>query len=228
MRKSMKTNRKGQERNGKDDHITDLFFSSAAPCYILSVSYGNDSIALIQWAHEQGLENCFVVYADTGWAHPDWEERIKKGEALAEQYSFTTWRVRNRMQFAEWVKFKKMFPTNKYQWCTSYYKHSDRNRDKLIKKAGLKPLPHRSMECCPCVNAGRYDLRETPEICLERVRDLEQITGKTMYPVTRYMGASGIDEVMEWAASGRGKYNKRQSRLWNYRGEMCGSGMCGL
>jgi len=250
--------------------------------YVISASYGNDSIALIQWAHEKGLENCIVVYCDTGWSHPDWPERVKKGEALAEKYGFVTWQVRSMLQFAEWVELKRMFPTNKYQWCTSYLKiipfgefiefvdpdcdavvivgkrrseskkrentqefegdskyytgrtvwsplfnHSDSARNNLIKKASFKPLPHRSMECCPCVNAGRHDLAETPEICLDKVRKLEQITGKTMYAVSRYMGASGIDEVMEWANSDRGKYDRRQSLLWNYRGELCGSGLCG-
>ena len=257
--------------------------SGLAPCYILSVSYGNDSIALIQWAHEQGLDNCFVVYCDTGWAHPDWPARVKKGMALAESYGFMTWNVKGKYSFADWVRHKLMFPTNKYQWCTSYlkiipfgeflefidpfctatvivgkrrseskkrestqefethskyyagravwnplYKHCDKERNKLIKRAGFKPLPHRSLECCPCVNAGRHDLRMTPEICIDKVRELEKTTGKTMYSVTRYMGATGIDEVMEWAASGRGKYHKKQMRLWNYRGELCPSGLCGI
>lgn len=273
---------KSIEHDKEEGHTRNFYIPNVAPCYILSASYGNDSIALIQWAHEQGLENCFVVYADTGWAHPDWLDRVKSGETLAESCGFTTWRVRSRLQFADWVEFKKMFPTNKHQWCTSYlkiipfgeflefidplctatvivgkrraesksqestqeferhskyytdrtvwnplYKHSDCKRNELIKKAGFEHLPHRSLECCPCVNANRKDLREAPEICLDRVRALEKTTGKFMYSTTRYMGASGIDEVMEWAASGRGRYNRVQARLWNYRGELCGSGMCG-
>lgn len=251
--------------------------------YLISTSMGNDSIALIQWAHERELEDCYVIYMDTGWSHPDWSDRVRKGELLAEQYGFVTWRTRSRFTFAEWVEHKKMFPTNKYQWCTSYlkiipfgifldfidplcdatvivgkrrveskkrkstqefetksnyytgrtiwnplYKHSDKDRNKLLTRAGFKVLPHRSLECCPCVNAGRHDLRETPEVCIERVRSLEQVTGKTMYGTSRYQGASGIDEVMEWAASGKGKYKKGQGRLWNYKGELCGSGLCGL
>ena len=238
--------------------------------HVISVSYGNDSIALIQWAHESGLDNCIVVYADTGWAHPDWHDRVRQGEDLAESYGFVTWQVRSRLQFAEWVEHNKMFPTNKYQWCTSYlkiipfgeflefidpfcdatvvlgkrraeskkrkntkefekkstyysgrtvwnplYKHSDKERNRLIERAGFEPLKHRSLECCPCVNAGRSDLRQTPEACVARVRKLEKLTGKTMYAVSRYMGATGIDEVMEWAASDRGKYNRRQARHLN-------------
>lgn len=250
--------------------------------YLISSSMGNDSIALLQWAHERDLDDCYVIYADTGWGHPDWPARVEKGMRLAESYGFVTWTVRSYRGFGEWVAAKSMFPTNKYQWCTSYlkllpfaefldfidpyseatvvvgkrraeskkregtqefeqkseyytgrmiwnplFKHTDKERNQLIGRTGFKPLPHRSMECCPCVNAGRQDLRETPETCLERVRQLEQETGKTMYSVSRYQGATGIDEVMEWAASGRGKFHKDQTRLWNYKGELCGSGLCG-
>ena len=250
--------------------------------YLISTSMGNDSIALIQWAHDSKLEGCYVIYAETGWGHPAWPERVKRGMLLAEKYGFVTWTVESRWDFAGWVESKKMFPTNKYQWCTSYlklmpfaeflefidpyceatvvvgkrrsesvkrrhtqefeysskfytgrtiwnplYKHTDEQRNDILNKAGFKPLPHRSMECCPCVNAGRDDLRETPQACIERVRELEKTTGKTMYSRSRYQGAEGIDEVMEWAASSRGRFHKNQKRLWNYKGELCLSGLCG-
>lgn len=51
--------------------------------YVISASYGNDSMALMQWAHEHGLRGVTVVYCDTGWAAPNWELRIAEGEALA-------------------------------------------------------------------------------------------------------------------------------------------------
>jgi len=264
------------------NNIQATFFEQcAAPCYIISVSYGNDSIALIQWAHEQELDNCFVVYCDTGWAHPDWPARVKKGMALAEKYGFVTWNVKG-MGFEEMVMMKKGFPSNKMQFCSGIlkvipfgdfaefidpakeatviigkrraesqsranipefvpqsehqegrnvwhplYKHTDKERNKLIRKAGFKPLPHRSLECCPCVNANRMDLRQTPEVQLDKLRRLEAETGRELFRAYRHQGAWGIDEVMEWANSGRGQYIHGQGKLWNYRGELCGSGMCG-
>ena len=33
--------------------------------------------------------------------------------------------------------------------------------------------------------------------------------------------------LIQWANSGRGQYVHGQGKLWNYRGELCGSGMCG-
>ena len=40
------------------------------PDFVISVSYGNDSLAMIQWAHENSLDafgNVVVTYCDTGW-----------------------------------------------------------------------------------------------------------------------------------------------------------------
>ena len=33
--------------------------------YIISASYGNDSVAMIRWAYERGLKDVHVVYIDT-------------------------------------------------------------------------------------------------------------------------------------------------------------------
>jgi 3'-phosphoadenosine 5'-phosphosulfate sulfotransferase (PAPS reductase)/FAD synthetase len=36
--------------------------------YVLCVSWGNDSVAMIQLALEMQLENVAILYNDTGWA----------------------------------------------------------------------------------------------------------------------------------------------------------------
>ena len=50
--------------------------------YVIKASYGNDSIALIQWMVEHGHTNAFVLHNDTGWARSDWAERVEAGEAF--------------------------------------------------------------------------------------------------------------------------------------------------
>jgi 3'-phosphoadenosine 5'-phosphosulfate sulfotransferase (PAPS reductase)/FAD synthetase len=61
---------------------------------ILKCSGGNDSVALIQWAHEhlRTSDRILVVHGDTGWASPLWPERMKAVAALCERYGmgFTT------------------------------------------------------------------------------------------------------------------------------------------
>jgi 3'-phosphoadenosine 5'-phosphosulfate sulfotransferase (PAPS reductase)/FAD synthetase len=250
--------------------------------YLISVSYGNDSIALIQLAHELGLEDCYVVYADTGWAHPEWHKRVNAGINLAERYGFITWTVKGIFSFESLVRFKKGFPTNGFQFCSGMlkgiplgefadfidpltdavvvigkrreesvnrkdtpefennsqfhggrkvwhplYKHTEADRNKLIIKAGMPVLPHRSMECCPCVNANRGDLLKTPECQIEKVRRLEQEVGNYMFRANKHLGAKGIDEVLKWAISNKGQYRPGQGLLWNYRKEFCQSGLCG-
>lgn len=61
--------------------------------YVIFASYGNDSVALIQWAHEKGLKGVAVLYSDTGWAADWWEGRVEEGEALANSYGFGTFRT---------------------------------------------------------------------------------------------------------------------------------------
>ena len=46
--------------------------------HIIFASYGNDSVALIQWAHERRLTDVTVLYSDTGWAADWWAERVLK------------------------------------------------------------------------------------------------------------------------------------------------------
>ena len=249
--------------------------------YLLSASFGNDSIALIQWAHEHKLDDVLVLYCDTGWSHPEWPARVKRGFALAESYGFTTWQVKGEFDFQSIVLMRGGFPDNQYQWCSGLlkaiplnefsafldpscdatviigkrraesvkrkdlpefiegseyhegrrvwhplYAHTDRERDELIYRAGWEPLPHRSMECCPCVNASRKDLRHTPDSQLDKVRLLEKQIGRNMFRPAKHGGAMGIDQIVEWALSPPRRYRKGQQILFT-RAEMCGSGLCG-
>ena len=93
-------------------------------------------------------------------------------------------------------------------------RHTDDDRAALLKRAGWEELPHRSMECYPCINANRGDFKLLTE---ERIAYIEQLetemgvspsTGKpkTMFRPYRHLEAIGIREVVRWANSGRGKF----------------------
>jgi len=64
------------------------------PDYVVKCSYGNDSIALLQWLHEYDqkhpLGKVVVLYNDTGWATNWWPGRVANGEKMARQYGFLT------------------------------------------------------------------------------------------------------------------------------------------
>lgn len=76
---------------------------------VIFVSYGNDSIALIQWAHERGLRNVTCLYSDTGWAADWWTDRVAQGEALARSYGFAAERT-GSVGMIELVKQRKGWP----------------------------------------------------------------------------------------------------------------------
>lgn len=108
-------------------------------------------------------------------------------------------------------------------------------RNALILRAGFDVLPHRSMECNPCINANRADLRKVPEAKLIYIENLETDMGhtkegkpRTMFRPYRHQGATGIREVIKWADAERGKYKKDdpQLDLLSVNGD-CAGGWCG-
>jgi len=92
--------------------------------YVIFASYGNDSIALLQWAYEACLENVTVAYSDTGWAAENWAERVAKGEEWARWLGFQTHKIASEgMQSL--VERKKAWPRGgggKFQFCTQALK----------------------------------------------------------------------------------------------------------
>jgi len=104
------------------------------------------------------------------------------------------------------------------------YKHGDIERDSLLERAGFEVLPHRSLECHPCVNANRSDFHLLDADDIERVSSLEAVVGKNMFRPARHNGAQGIVNVVEWAK--RGKYIEGQEDMFDAG---CGSPFgCGL
>lgn len=92
--------------------------------FVISSSYGNDSVAMIQWAHEQGMHlfhDVTVTYCDTGWAKPEWAARVELGEQFARQCGFGVERLHS-MGMAELVRMKKGWPGNGQQFCTMHLK----------------------------------------------------------------------------------------------------------
>lgn len=85
--------------------------------FVIFVSYGNDSVALIQWAHEQGLEGVAVVFTDTGWAADGWMDRVELSEDWVRRLGFTPYRT-SSIGFRQLAREKKGFPTQRYQWCS--------------------------------------------------------------------------------------------------------------
>lgn len=115
----------------------------------------------------------------------------------------------NRAHFPEW----SVSPEGATVWAP-LVNCTDETRNTILVEAGLQPLPHRSEECYPCINANRADLVSLPEERIEFIETFEKEMGhtslgkpRTMYRPYRYMGATGIREIVRWAKSPRGKYD---------------------
>lgn len=88
---------------------------------LMSCSAGNDSVAMIQLAHEGNLRDVcpiHVCYVDTGWAASYWPARVAQVEALCAQYGFSFHRIRRGETFEELMLRKKGFPMPGKTWCS--------------------------------------------------------------------------------------------------------------
>jgi len=223
--------------------------------YVIFASYGNDSIALIQWAHERGLKNVSVAYSDTGWAADWWPARVEKAEAWVRTLGFEPVRIASEGMEAL-VMRKKAWPRGgggKYQFCTAALKeepalvwldgldpekevicmigirreesdnratfpewveesdaplvrHAEADRNVLLAKTPFAPLPHRSKECYPCVNARKKEIAALPDKKIATILTAETLAGvnskgnpRVMFSPKRHKGATGIIAVVKWA-----------------------------
>ncbi len=99
-----------------------LQFSSAPSVdYVIFASYGNDTIAMIQWAVEKGLKNVATLHNDTGWAAPWWQERVERCEAWVRTLGFAPHRTES-IGMEALVKGKLGWPRQGMQFCTDQLK----------------------------------------------------------------------------------------------------------
>ena len=87
------------------------------PRFVIFSSYGNNSVALIQWAHREELEDVVVVYSETGWAAKTWAARVERLEAWVRGLGYRTSRTTS-IGFRQLALNKKAFPTQQFQWCS--------------------------------------------------------------------------------------------------------------
>jgi Phosphoadenosine phosphosulfate reductase family len=252
--------------------------------FVIRASYGNDSVALIQWAREEGLSDVVVLYSDTGWARESWTARVEQMEAWVKSLGYTPARTHS-IGMKALVEQKKMFPQRLMQFCTKELKilptmawlekndperraiiltgirreesanraaapmflinsandggrcviqplahFTEADRNALLRRAGFEPLDHRSEEC-KCINSGRKDIKRWTEDDIAIIEEMEAAPlsskGKprTMFRPNKFMGATGIREVVRWAHSPPGKYDPTQEAL--ELGEPCDEAWCG-
>lgn len=217
---------------------------------IIRSNYSNNSLALIQWAYEQQIEDLVVCYVDTGWSAHGWLDYVARCEAFVKAQGFEVVHLHARMPFADLINTKQGFPTQRYQWCSLHLKgisflqwlderdpenqatilipkrngeqpehsiaqfiasceyHGDRKvwhplhqhsaaaRDALVEKTGFAVLPHRSLECDPCINSTVADLLRLHPLDIEKTAELEDDVDAPMFDPALCGGAAGIHALL--------------------------------
>lgn len=89
---------------------------------IISISGGNDSIAMLQWIIENrehfGDEEFTAVYVNTGWAVSWWADRIIKVERFCKDNNINFYEISAPQGFEELVRKKGIFPNRVQKYCT--------------------------------------------------------------------------------------------------------------
>lgn len=91
---------------------------------VIFASYGNDSIALIQWAHEHDMRDVIVAYSDTGWSADFWPARVERAESWVRSLGYERARIKSE-GMEGLVRRKKAWPRGgggKFQFCTEALK----------------------------------------------------------------------------------------------------------
>jgi 3'-phosphoadenosine 5'-phosphosulfate sulfotransferase (PAPS reductase)/FAD synthetase len=217
---------------------------------IIFTNYGNDSIALIQWARDQGLEDLWVVNVDTGWASPCWPPRVLSCQEWLDGLKIKNITIKPKKGFTAMVRDRGAFPNSQFQWCVTFlkalpflewldkvdpsceativlprrrcaseinfdlpelveasehyndrklwhplYQHTDTQVDALIAQTPFEKLPHRALECDPCIHSNPADMLNMDEPIKARTAALEKEIGKTVVNPKYYGGAPNIEDA---------------------------------
>jgi hypothetical protein len=89
---------------------------------IISISGGNDSIAMLQWVIENrdffGDEEFTALYCNTGWAISWWGGRMQKVAAFCQSNNINYAETSAKLGFEDLVRKKGIFPNRLQKYCT--------------------------------------------------------------------------------------------------------------
>lgn len=90
--------------------------------YVIIANFGNDSIALIEWAKQQLLKDIYVLSVDTGWGAEIWKQRVSLASQYLSKHHITNVRLTPEYDFSSLVQERQNFPSVKFHWCASFLK----------------------------------------------------------------------------------------------------------
>ena len=96
--------------------------------FIVTSSFGNDSVALIQYMHQHHKNDFCVLYNDTGWARDDWPIRVQKISMMCFELGIAV-HITKSVGMESIIRKNKGWPmpASKMQWCTQHLKEKPSN-----------------------------------------------------------------------------------------------------
>lgn len=85
-------------------------------------NFGDDSVSLIQWAHQKKIKNVVVLSVNTGWQAECWEERMNIAKNWLNSLKIKHHHLCCQNNFQTLVKTRKHFPSQTFSWCSSFLK----------------------------------------------------------------------------------------------------------
>lgn len=159
--------------------------------YVIFASYGNDSVALVQYANEKRLRDVHVLFSDTGWAADWWLERVEKGEEWVRSLGFQAHRTTCE-GMEGLVLRKKAWPRGgggKFQFCTQALK----------KEPALLWLYKHDPNCeATCMTGVRREESENRRDAPEWIIESEDHGGRELWqPLVRHTEAQRNELVLK-------------------------------
>ena len=90
--------------------------------YLIIGNFGNETIALIEWARQNRLKNVYCLYVDTSWASKSWPKRVTTVVQWLKSINFTPVILTPNISFQALALEQRDFPTPKFASCVSLIK----------------------------------------------------------------------------------------------------------
>jgi len=90
--------------------------------HIIIANFSKDSLALIQWAIDNNIENLYVLSVDTSWQSSSWNKHLNNVKEWLSNKKLKHHHIKAENTFSELVNARKSFPSQKFNWCSNFLK----------------------------------------------------------------------------------------------------------
>ena len=87
---------------------------------VITGQYGNETIALVQWALNHKLDQLVVVNVETSWQAVGWDQRVLKAKQWLDGNGVESHTIRPRQSFDQSMREHHAMPDSQNTWCAQH------------------------------------------------------------------------------------------------------------